>query len=135
MKAVCQRIVNRGLSTTTCSPALQSTLHSGFYNSEQVQLQESVRKLVEEEINPHWQEWQQNLSHPSHTVMKKFGEAGLLGIHKPTEYGGQGLSYKYHAAFLEALGHSKRYYKTNGKIHSYNQLMFLCFEVLVCQRL
>ena len=135
MNSVCQRLVCRGLSTSPSALGLQSSLTNGFYNSEQMALQESVRKLVEEEINPHWQEWQQNLSHPSHTVMKKFGEAGLLGIHKPTEYGGQGLSYKYHAAFLEALGHSKRYNKTNGKIHSYNQLMFLCFEVLVCQRL
>ena len=135
MNSVCQRLVCRGLSTSPSALGLQSSLTNGFYNSEQMALQESVRKLVEEEINPHWQEWQQNLSHPSHTVMKKFGEAGLLGIHKPTEYGGQGLSYKYHAAFLEALGHSKRYYKTNGKIHSYNQLMFLCFEVRVCQRL
>ena len=120
MNSVCQRLVCRGIATSPPALGLQSSLTNGFYNSEQVQLQESVRKLVEEEINPHWQEWQQNLSHPSHTVMKKFGEAGLLGIHKPTEYGGQGLSYKYHAAFLEALGHSKRYYKSNGKIHSYN---------------
>ena len=109
MNSVCQRLVCRGLSTSPSALGLQSSLTNGFYNSEQMALQESVKKLVEEEINPHWQEWQQNLSHPSHTVMKKFGEAGLLGIHKPTEYGGQGLSYKYHAAFLEALGHSKRY--------------------------
>ena len=108
MKAVCQRMVHRGLSTTTCAPALQSTLHSGFYNSEQVALQESVRKLVEEEINPHWQEWQHQQIFPAHRVFKRFGEAGLLGIHRDTEFGGQGLSYKYNVAFLEALGHSKR---------------------------
>jgi hypothetical protein len=28
-------------------------------------------------------------------VFKKFGEAGLLGINKPTGCGGQGLDYKF----------------------------------------
>jgi citronellyl-CoA dehydrogenase len=33
------------------------------------------------------------------------GNAGLLGINKPVEYGGLGLDYKYQMAFLEASGH------------------------------
>ncbi len=38
-------------------------------------------------------------------MFKKFGQAGLLGITKPVEYGGQGLDYKYNLACAEALGH------------------------------
>ena len=108
MNSVCQRLVCRGLASSPSALGLQSSLTNGFYNSEQAALQESVRKLVEEEINPHWQEWQQQQIFPAHRVFKRFGEAGLLGIHRDTEFGGQGLSYKYNVAFLEALGHSKR---------------------------
>ena len=30
-------------------------------------------------------------------------------LHRDTKYGGQGLSYKYNVAMLEALGHSQRF--------------------------
>merc|ERR1712198_731273 len=95
------------MGTSQCSYSLQSSLKAGFYNSEQVALQESVKKLVDEVINPNWQQWKQEGSFPAKTVFKKFGEAGLLGIHRSTQYGGQGLSYKYHVAMLEAMGHSQ----------------------------
>ena len=35
------------------------------------------------------------------------GEQGLLGIHKPEKFGGQGLDYSYEIAFCEALGAAK----------------------------
>ena len=73
-------------------------------------------------INPYAKEWEAEKIFPAHKVFKKFGEAGLLGIHRlqqprdtckflifhlrDEEYGGQGLNYKYNCAFLEALGHS-----------------------------
>ena len=83
-------------------------MNTGFYNSEQVAMMDSVKRLVEEVINPNWQEWQTQGIFPAHKVFKRFGEAGLLGIHRDTKYGGQGLSYKYNVAMLEALGHSQR---------------------------
>ena len=85
-----------------------STLKTNFYNSEQEALQETTQRLVEEVINNDWEDWEREKIFPGKKVFKKFGDAGLLGIHRPAEYGGQGLSYKYNAAFLEALGHSKR---------------------------
>jgi acyl-coA dehydrogenase domain protein len=39
-----------------------------------------------------------------HTVFKKFGEAGLLGITRDPKYNGLGLDYSYSLAFFEALG-------------------------------
>lgn len=39
-----------------------------------------------------------------HTVFKKFGEAGLLGITRDTKYNGLGLDYSYSLAFFETLG-------------------------------
>ena len=85
-----------------------SALQINFYNSEQVALQETTRKVVEETINQDWETWEREKIFPGKKVLSKFGSAGLLGIHRPTQYGGQGLSYKYNVAFLEALGHSKR---------------------------
>ena len=92
--------LTRGLST--------SALKINFYNSEQQALQETTQRLVEETINQEWETWERERIFPGKKVFKKFGDAGLLGIHRPTEYGGQGLSYKYNVAFIEALGHSRR---------------------------
>ena len=82
-----------------------SALVKEFYNEEQLQLQDSVRKLVEKEINPNVQNWEKEHEFPAHDVFKKFGSAGFLGINKPEEFGGLGLSYKHQLAFLEATGH------------------------------
>ena len=84
-----------------------STLADSFYNEEQKELQKTVRKLVDSEINPCVEQWEKEQIFPAHQVFKKFGEAGLLGINKPTEYGGLGLKYKYQMAFGEALGYCR----------------------------
>ena len=96
-----------------CRGLNSSALSTNFYNSEQLALQETTRRVLEEVVNPEWQVWEREKIFPGKKVFKKFGEAGLLGIHKPTEYGGQGLSYKHHVAFLEALGHCKRFSSTS----------------------
>ena len=76
-----------------------------FYNDEQKELMKTTKKLIETEINPHTEQWEKEQMFPAHEVFKKFGDAGLLGINKPSEYGGLGLDYKYELAFLEACGH------------------------------
>lgn len=40
-----------------------------------------------------------------HAVFKKLGNAGLMGITRPTEYGGLGLDYSYSIPFFEELGY------------------------------
>ena len=40
-------------------------------------------------------QWEKEKIYPAHEVMKKLGNAGLLGINKPVECGGLGLDYKY----------------------------------------
>ena len=106
MKLALKIINTRNFSSSTCRQALQSQLQQSFYNEEQLAMQESVKKLVEEVINPEADKWEKEKIFPAHKVFKEFGSAGLLGIHRPTQYGGQGLDYKYQVAFLEALGHS-----------------------------
>ena len=81
-----------------------SSLADAFYNEEQKQLQDTVNKLIDTEINPHCDKWENDKAFPAHEVFKKFGDQGLLGINKPPEYGGLGLSYKYQMALGEAMG-------------------------------
>ena len=104
--------LSRNVSTTAPRASLTSAVKTNFYNSEQLALQETTRGVLEEVVNPEWQVWEREKIFPGKKVFKKFGDAGLLGIHRPTEYGGQGLSYKYHVAFLEALGHCERFTST-----------------------
>ncbi|MEJ2121947.1 MAG: acyl-CoA dehydrogenase family protein [Alphaproteobacteria bacterium] len=75
------------------------------YTHEHNEIMRSARKLIDDEINPHVDDWEEAGEFPAHEVFGKFGDAGFLGIHKPVEYGGMGLGYSYNVAFAEALGH------------------------------
>ena len=48
--------------------------------------QASVTRLVEEVINPQAAQWEAERAFPAHQVFKRFGEAGLLGIHRDREF-------------------------------------------------
>ena len=75
-----------------------------LYTQEHQELQRSVKKFIETEINPHVDEWEDAEIFPAHALFKKMGDAGFLGINKPQAYGGMGLDYSFQLAFGEALG-------------------------------
>tara|TARA_A100001391_G_scaffold205462_1_gene206956 strand:+ start:132099 stop:133265 length:1167 start_codon:yes stop_codon:yes gene_type:complete len=75
-----------------------------IYTSDHIELQRSALRLIEAEVNPHVDEWEEAGQFPAHEVFKKFGDLGLLGINKPMEFGGLALDYSYSLAFAEALG-------------------------------
>ncbi len=75
-----------------------------LYTQEHQELQRSVKKFIETEINPYVDEWEDAEIFPAHALFKKMGQAGFLGINKPQEYGGMGLDYSFQLAFGEALG-------------------------------
>jgi len=54
-------------------------------------MQKTLKRIIDEEINPHVDKWEDAEEWPSHDILKKLGGAGLLGITKPIEYGGLGL--------------------------------------------
>ena len=76
-----------------------------LYTQEHLELQRSVKRFIETEINPHVDAWEAAEIFPAHELFKKMGAAGFLGINKPQAYGGMGLDYSYQLAFVEALGH------------------------------
>jgi citronellyl-CoA dehydrogenase len=78
-----------------------------LYTDTHRELMRSVTKFVETEIDPHAEEWEEAGILPAHELFKKMGQQGLLGIHKPEKYGGQGLDYSYEMAFCEAIGNAK----------------------------
>jgi citronellyl-CoA dehydrogenase len=78
-----------------------------LFNEQHERLRETVRDFVEREINPHADEWEEAEIFPAHELFPKMGALGLLGITKPTEYGGMGLDYSYSVAFAEELGRAR----------------------------
>ena len=75
-----------------------------LYTQEHLELQRSVKKFIDTEINPHVDEWEAAEIFPAHELFKKMGDVGFLGINKPQEYGGMGLDYSFQLAFIEAMG-------------------------------
>ncbi len=71
---------------------------------EHLELYNTVKAFVKNELNPHVAEWEAAGIWPAHEVLKKMGSLGLLGISKPAEYGGMGLDYSYQVMFAQALG-------------------------------
>jgi len=76
------------------------------YTHEHLEIQKTLKRFIEEEINPHVDEWEEAGIFPAHQVFKRLGGLGLLGLTKPEEYGGAGLDYSYAMAMAEALGHT-----------------------------
>ena len=75
------------------------------YTHDHQELQRTLKRLIDTEINPHVDAWEEAEIFPAHEVFKKLGDLGLLGLCKPTEYGGQGLDYSFSLAMAETLGH------------------------------
>ncbi len=74
------------------------------FTPEHEMFRQSVRRFVQEEINPHADEWEEAGIFPAHELFKKMGDLGFLGLTYPEEYGGQGLDFSYTVVFCEELG-------------------------------
>ncbi len=72
---------------------------------EHEELKRNLKRFIEDEINPHVDEWEAAEMFPAHEVFGKLGALGYLGLTKPEAYGGSGLDYSYSIIMAEALGH------------------------------
>jgi citronellyl-CoA dehydrogenase len=75
-----------------------------YFNDEHEMFRQSVRRFVEQEINPHVDEWEEAGIFPAHELFKKMGDLGFLGLTYPEEYGGLDLDFWYTVVFCEELG-------------------------------
>lgn len=67
-------------------------------------LRATIRKWIENDVNPYVDEWEEAQIFPAHKVFKRAGDLGLLGIDKPEQFGGMGLDYTFNAVLAEELG-------------------------------
>ncbi len=74
------------------------------YTHEHLEIQKTLKRFIDEKINPHVDQWEEDEIFPAHEVFKGLGDLGLLGLTKPAEYGGMGLDYSYALAMAEGLG-------------------------------
>ncbi len=74
------------------------------FTPEHRQLEDTVIKFCDKELNPHIAEWEAAGQFPAHEVFKKLGDLGLLGLKYPEEFGGAGLDFSYSMVMAEALG-------------------------------
>src|SRR5438105_2518740 len=75
---------------------------TGFTKAHQL-FRETVRRFIDQEINPRVDEWEEAEIFPAHELFKKAGDLGLLGLSYPVEYGGMGGDYWYNMALAEEL--------------------------------
>ncbi len=75
------------------------------FTHEHREIQATLKRYIDEHINPHVDEWEAAEIFPAHEVFKGLGQLGLLGLTKPEAFGGAGLDYSYSLAMAETLGH------------------------------
>jgi citronellyl-CoA dehydrogenase len=89
------------MSSTSSAPPLQ--ISTGF-SPEHEMFRQTVRRFVQEEINPHVPEWEAARAFPGRDLFRKMGRLGMLGVSYPQEYGGAGGDYWYNIVLAEELG-------------------------------
>ena len=75
------------------------------WTHEHLEVRKTLKRYIDEQINPHVDEWEEAEIFPAHKVFKGLGNLGLLGLTKPEAYGGAGLDYSYSLMMAETLGH------------------------------
>ena len=61
------------------------------YTHEHLEIQKTLRRFIDEEINPHVDAWEEAEIFPAHEVFKKLGNLGMLAY------------FKYVGFFLDSL--------------------------------
>jgi alkylation response protein AidB-like acyl-CoA dehydrogenase len=63
---------------------------------------DSLRRFLDKEVEPHYEEWESNEIWPRE-LWNKFGENGFLCVDVPTEYGGYGASFELSCIIVEEI--------------------------------
>lgn len=74
------------------------------FTEEHHMFRKAVRAFVENELNPHADEWEAAGGFPAHQVLKKMGDLGFLGLSYPEEYGGANADIWFTVVLMEELG-------------------------------
>ena len=74
------------------------------FTEEHHMFRKAVRAFVENELNPHADEWEAAGIFPAHAVLKKMGDLGFLGLSYAEEYGGANADIWFTVVLMEELG-------------------------------
>ena len=73
-------------------------------SEEHEQFRKAVRQVVENDINPHVDAWEDAKIFPARQVFTKLAQIGALGLEYDPEFGGQGADHSYTLVLGEELG-------------------------------
>jgi acyl-CoA dehydrogenase len=73
-----------------------------YFTESHQMIRETVRKFVAREILPHVEKWEEEGTFPME-LYKKAGDAGLLGLGSPAEYGGTPADIFHQVAYTEEI--------------------------------
>ena len=73
-----------------------------FDEADKTLFRDSVRKFLETEVEPHYDEWEREEIWPRE-VWQKLGDNGLLCVDKPEEYGGYGAPFEFSCVVVEEI--------------------------------
>ncbi|MFG1606425.1 acyl-CoA dehydrogenase family protein [Actinoplanes sp. NPDC049265] len=73
-------------------------------NEDHRALRETVRRFVDEEINPHVDGWEAAGLVPLHDLLPKAAKLGLLGLEYDPAYGGEGADHSFQLVAAEEYG-------------------------------
>ena len=74
------------------------------FTEEHEHFRKSVRRLVDEEINPNVEAWEEAGIFPAHELFPKLGEVGALGLEYDPEFGGGGADHSFTYVLAQELG-------------------------------
>ncbi|MBM3688196.1 MAG: acyl-CoA dehydrogenase [Actinobacteria bacterium] len=77
------------------------------FTEEHEHFRESMRRLVDEEINPFVDEWEEAGIFPAHELFPKLGEVGAFGLEYDPEFGGGGADHSFTYVMAQELGRIK----------------------------
>lgn len=72
------------------------------HDSELELFRDNVKRYIQEEILPHYEQWEKDEIHPR-DVWNKLGEQGFLGVDVPEEDGGYGVNFLYSMLITEEM--------------------------------
>ena len=73
-----------------------------FDAADKTLFRDSVRKFLETEVEPHYDEWEREEIWPRE-VWQKLGDNGLLCVDMPEEYGGYGAPFEFSCVVVEEI--------------------------------
>ena len=59
-----------------------TNMSDSWYSEEHKALQTTLKKIIDTDINPNVDQWENEGQYPAHEVFKKLGDAGLMGESK-----------------------------------------------------